>query len=57
MTAYDQSGALSLVESFIKLKYFKSVATPALFAIKNQLVASKAPLGGILLAPSWFFMA
>ena len=27
------------------------------FAIKNQLVASKAPTRGFLLVPRWFFMA
>ena len=35
---------LSLVERFLELKYVHDVATPALlYAIKNQLVASKAP--------------
>ena len=48
---------LSLVESFRVLLCQLS------YAIKNPLVASKAPsnkippLGGILLAPRWFFMA
>ena len=35
---------LSLVESLIELKYFHDVATS--YAIKNQLVASKAPSRG-----------
>ena len=69
--AGDQSGALSLVgiveivlslvESFIELKYFHDVATPALLCHKEPARHIQSPLlgvyGGILLAPRWFFMA
>ena len=76
----NQSGALSLVgrveillslvESFIQLKYFHGVATPALLCHKEPARRIQSPLlgalertiptlhwGGILLDPRWFFMA
>ena len=60
-----QSGALSLVESFIELKYIHDVATPALLCLKESARRIQSPvlgvlertLGGILLAPRWFFLA
>ena len=51
-----QSGALSLVESFIDLIYFHDVSTLALLCHKEPARRIQSPKG-ILLAPRWFFMA
>ena len=45
--APEQSGALSLVESFIELKYFHHVATPALLCHKEPARRIQTPLLGI----------
>ena len=61
-TTTHQSGALSLVgiveivlslvESFIELKYFHDVATPALLCHKEPA----RRIQSLLLTPRWFFM-
>ena len=45
---------LSLVETFKMLKYFHSVATPALLCHKEPARRIQSPLLG---TPRWFFMA
>ena len=49
--------ALSLVESFIMMKYFHCVATPALLCHKKPAQGTQSPLLGAFLAFRWFFMA
>ena len=51
---------LSLVESFIELKYFHGVATPALLCHKEPACRIQSPLLGGLerkIPLGWFFMA
>ena len=48
---------LSLVETFIMMKYFQCVTTPALLCHKEPARSKKDPTGHLFLAPRWFFMA
>ena len=48
---------ISLVDSFIELKYFHDVAPPALLCHEEPARRIQSPLLGALLAPRWFFMA
>ena len=47
---------LSLVETFRVMKYFHSVATPALLCHKDTAQGTQISLLGVLLAFRWFYV-